>query len=297
MKGTLKAYIDLIRAHFLPAWPLIFCSGLVLAFANYGGFSWPLIVKAALIGIFGFEAGLVLNDYVDRNRDRLDVENTLTRYWRPFQSRPIPSGKVSSKNAFLLFILLAGITSVLIFTLPYPNSLYVFTIMLYSYGIEAFYQIKKRNQEYPIAQLLGRTDLTLFPAAGYLCYGQPDMTMLLYILFFYPWTMAHLGLNDFIDLKNDLARGMKSITVLYGAKKTMYWITGFTVLHFFTAIFFLRELGVIALYGFLAGFVLLAGSNLYLWKEKSPDAGMKILPVYHGTLVIYAVSIILDFVY
>lgn len=297
MKETLKAYIDLTRAHFFPAWPLIFCSGLVLAFANYGGFSWPLVFKAALIGLLGFEAGFVLNDYVDRNRDRLDVENTLTKYWRPFKERPIPSGKISSKNAFWLLILLAGLTSALIFTLPYPNSLYVFAIMLYSYGIEAFYQVKKRDQKYPIAQLLGRTDFTLFPAAGYLCYGQLDMTVLLYMVFFYPWTMAHLGLNDFIDLENDRARGMKSITVLYGTKGTMYWITGFTLLHFFAAIFFLRELGEIALYGFLAGFLLLAGSNLYLWKEKSPDAGLKILPVYHGTLVIYAISIILDYIY
>ncbi len=297
MNENLKAYIDLTRAHFLPAWPFIFCSGLFLAFGNYGGFSWPLTLKVALIGIFGFEAGFVLNDYVDRNRDRLDVENTLTNYWRPFKERPIPSGKISSKNAFWLFILLAGITSTLIFTLPYPNSLYVFVIMLYSYGIEAFYQVKKRDQKYPIAQLLGRTDFTLFPAAGYLCYGQPDMTMLLYMVFFYPWTMAHLGLNDFIDLENDRARGMNSISVLYGLKGAMYWITGFTVLHFLAAIFFLKELGVIAQYGFLVGFVILAGANLYLWKEQSTVAGLKILPLFHGTLVIYAVSIILDFFY
>ncbi|MDI9394116.1 MAG: prenyltransferase [Euryarchaeota archaeon] len=295
MKETLKAYIDLTRAHFLPAWPLFFCSGLVLAFTNYGGFSWALIIKAALIGLLGFEAGLVLNDYVDRNRDRFDVENTLTGYWRLFKERPIPSGKISSKKAFWLFLLLAGITSALIFTLPYPNSLYVFAIMLYSYGIETFYQVKKRNQNFPIAQLLGRTDLTLFPAAGYLCYGQPDMTMLLYMIFLYPWTMAHLGLNDFIDLKNDRARGMNSIAVLYGAKGSMYWVTGFTLLHFFAAIFFLKELGTIALYGFFTAFVLLAGSNLYLWKEKTTSAGLKILLVYHGTFVIYAVSIILDF--
>ncbi len=297
MTETLKAYLDLIRAHFLPAWPLIFCSGLVLAFSNYGVFSWPLTIKAGLIGMFGFEAGFVLNDYVDRNRDRLDVENELTRYWRPFKSRPIPLGKISSKNAFLLFILLAGTTSALISTLPSTNSLYVLAIMLYSYGIEIFYQVKKRNQKYPIAQLSGRTDFTLFPVAGYLCYGQPDLTILFYMAFFYPWTMAHLGLNDFIDLKNDLARGMRSITVLYGEKGTIYWITGFTVLHFLAAAVFLRELGDIAFYGFLTGSVLLAGSNLYLWKEKSPAAGLKILPLFHGTLVIYAVSIILDFVY
>ena len=117
------------------------------------------------------------------------------------------------------------------------------------------------------------------------------------MVFFYPWTMAHLGLNDFIDLKNDLARGMKSITVLYGEKGTMYWITGFTVLHFLTAAFFLRELGNIAFYGFLTGFVLLTGANLYLWKEKIPAAGLKVLPFFHITLVIYAVSIILDFLF
>jgi 4-hydroxybenzoate polyprenyltransferase len=249
------------------------------------------------MGLLGFGAGFVLNDYVDRNRDRLDVENTLTEYWRPFKERPIPSGKVSSKNAFLLFILLTAVISALILTLPYPNSLYVFSIMLYSYSIEAFYQVKKRDQKYPIAQLLGRTDFTLFPVAGYLCYGHPDLTILFYMAFFYPWTMAHLGLNDFIDLKNDLARGMKSITVLYGEKGTMYWITGFTVLHLLAAAVFLRELGDIAFYGFFTGFVLLAGSNLYLWKEKSPAAGLKVLPFFHGTLVIYAVSIILDFVY
>lgn len=135
------------------------------------------------MGLLRFEAGFILNDYVDWNKYILDIENTLTRYWRPFKERPIPSGKVSSKSAFSLFILLVALISALIFTLPYPNSLYVFAIMLYSYSIEAFYQVKKRNQSYPIAQLLGRTDFTLFPAAGYLCYGQPDKTMLLYVFF------------------------------------------------------------------------------------------------------------------
>lgn len=135
------------------------------------------------MGLLGFEAGFILNDYVDWNKDILNIENTLTRYWRPFKEIPIPSEKVSSKSAFSLFILLVAVISALIFTLPYPNSLYVFAIILYSYSIEAFYQVKKRNQSYPIAQLLGRTDFTLFPAAGYLCYGQPDKTMLLYVFF------------------------------------------------------------------------------------------------------------------
>jgi 4-hydroxybenzoate polyprenyltransferase len=43
--------------------------------------------KAVLIGLFGFEGGLVLNDYVDRKGDKLDVEGALTAYWRPFQKK------------------------------------------------------------------------------------------------------------------------------------------------------------------------------------------------------------------
>ena len=58
-KEILKAYVDLTRAHFLLAWPLLFCSGLILAFQNYGGFSWSLTIRAALIGLLGFEAGMV----------------------------------------------------------------------------------------------------------------------------------------------------------------------------------------------------------------------------------------------
>lgn len=298
MKERLKASIDLTRAHFFPIWPLLFCSGLFLAFRNYGGFSWSLTIKAALIGLFGLEAGLVLNDYVDRDRDRRDVEPWLTRYWRLFKERPIPSGFISLKTAFKTFLFLTGITSVLIFTLPYPNSLYVFAIMLYAYGIEVFYQVKKRRQKYPLAQLLGRTDLAFFPAAGYLCYGQPDMTALFYILFFYPWTMAHLAVNDLADFANDQARGMKSLAVLYGIKGTLYWITGFTLVHFLFGAFFIKEILNTGLhdfiYGFLLGFLLLLGANIYLLRKKSPEAGLKMLPFFHGTLLIYVVSIILS---
>jgi len=83
-----EGYIGLIRAYLLPSWPITLCSGITLAFANYGGFSWLLAIKVTLVGFFGFETDFVLNDYVDRNR--LDVENTLTRHWMLFKERPIP---------------------------------------------------------------------------------------------------------------------------------------------------------------------------------------------------------------
>jgi len=294
MKQQLKALIDLLRLHFFFAWPLLFCAGLFIGCANYGGFSWELVIKSIFIAFFGFEAGLILNDYVDKDLDKQDVEEDLTRYWRLFHTRPIRSGLISPKQALVLFFLFAGITSILIFTLPYPHSIYLFLIMLYSYTMEVFYQLRKRNQRFPIAQLLGRTDFTLFPVAGYLVVGQPDLIAALLFLFFYPFAIAHLGTNDIVDHKNDKARKLKTVTVLYGIKGTVWWILLFTILHFITATILLTTLPLLAWIGFIIGFFILLTANILLQRQQTSRQGLKILPMFHITMLIYSLSLIIS---
>ncbi len=46
-----------------------------------------MLILAIFIGLFGFEAGMVLNDIIDHNIDKKDTEDTLTNYWRPFKER------------------------------------------------------------------------------------------------------------------------------------------------------------------------------------------------------------------
>jgi 4-hydroxybenzoate polyprenyltransferase len=298
MRESLKAYVDLTRAHFSLCWPLLFCATLLLAFDNYGGFSWSLIVKAALIGLFGLEAGFVFNDYVDRELDERDVEfDKLTRYWRPFKQRPIPAGLIAPGEALGLFLLLLILAAVLVATLPYPHAVYLLVLMLLSYPLEYFYQVQKRDQRLPLAQLLGRIDFSLFPVAGYLCHGRPDRTALLLFVFFYPWTIAHLGLNDLADIKNDRARGMKSVAVLYGVAGTVRWILFFTLLHLLVAPLLLMELGAIARVGVMVGFIPLGLANYKVMREKSPAAGLATLPLFHLTMAIYVSSLILDYAF
>lgn len=299
IKEKLKAYIDLTRAHFIPVWPLLFCSGLLLAFQNYNYFSWSLLIRAIIIGTFGFEAGMVLNDIVDRNLDKLDTDDMkLNKYWRPFNQRPIPSGKVTVKEAYAIFGIFVAISALFIATLPFPHNLYVYLIMIYGYSMEIFYQLKKRDQRFPIAQLLGRTDLTFFPVAGYLCYANLDFTVLFLVLFLYPWAIAHLGVNDIVDVKNDHAKGLKTVTELYGIKGNILWINVFTGLHIITALLFLiLELGTIAFYGFIIAFIILIIANVLLIRNKTALGGLKILPMYHLSLLIYMISIIVDSIF
>lgn len=299
MNSTLRAYIDLTRLQFSFAWPLLFCSGYLLATTIYGGFSWFDILRVALIGFFGFEAGLVLNDYVDRDYDSKDVDtDRLTRYWRTFGTRPIPAGLIAPSRALGLFFAFALIAAALILTLPYPHSLFVLLIMIYSYTIEMFYQIEKRQpQQFPFAQIIGRTDFALFPVAGYLCLGNPDLNAFLYFVFFYPFAMAHLGANDLIDVANDRARGKSTIPVLYDMNRTTYWIAGFTVIHAMMAVLFMSRLGWIGRGGLSIGLGLLLVANVEILRKRTPDAGLRVLKLFHIAMLAYAGSIILDSVF
>ena len=295
MKEKLKAYIDLTRAHFAPVWPMLFVSGLMLAFRNGGFFSWELLILAIFIGLFGFEAGMVLNDIVDHNIDKKDTEDTLTNYWRPFKERPIPSGKVSLKEAILVFVVLVAITAILILFVPLPNMIYIYIIMVYAYSMEVFYQMVKRKQKFPIAQILGRTDLLLFPIAGYLLIGQFNITIVYYLLFMYPWALAHLGANDLVDLENDQVKELKTIAGLYGVKGNKIWVHAFSVVQLITsAIFVLLDLGGVAIYGFAISWLLIIFANILIMRGKEPKDWLKALPMFHASLLVYILSIIIQ---
>jgi 4-hydroxybenzoate polyprenyltransferase len=290
MNAILRAYIDLLRLQFSFAWPLLFCSGYLLATMTYGGFEWLMLAKVALIGFFGFEAGLVLNDYVDREIDKTDVDpGRLTKYWRLYGTRPLPAGLIPPGHALTLFGVCAAIAAILILTLPYPHSVYVLLIMAYCYAIEIFYQKEKGiPQVFPFPQVIGRTDFALFPVAGYICAGLPNITAFLYFIFFYPFALAHLGVNDLIDEANDRARGLRTIPTIYNAERTRYWIAGFTVIHAIMASVFLTRLGPVGQAGICAGLVLLVIANVVILKYKTPDAALKVLPLFHVAMVLYA---------
>jgi 4-hydroxybenzoate polyprenyltransferase len=286
------AYLDLLRAHFIPAWILIFTAGYMTAVHLYGGFDSSILIRVILIAIFGFEAGMVLNDYVDRDLDKKDVDNSLTRYFRPFKTRPLANGVLPPQIALHTFILFGFITTILIFTLPSPHRYYVLILMLYAYSVEYFYQITKRHQSFPIAQLLGRTDFALFPVAGYLVLANPDIHALWYFLYFYPLAEAHLAINDLADFKNDQARKLHTVTTMYGVTGTLIWIILFALAHLITATIFVMLVNPHALIGFFISYLIIIFATGFILSKKTPTAALKVLPLIHLSMALQALSLI-----
>jgi 4-hydroxybenzoate polyprenyltransferase len=195
----------------------------------------------------------------------------------------------------LLFGLFVALVTFLIFSFQFPQSVYVFFLMLLFYCLEVFYQVKKRKQNFPVAQVIGRIDFTLFPLAGYLSLGSPDINVLLFAVFFYPLALAHLGVNDISDVANDQAKEMNTIPVLYGMKGTTNWILFFSAFHFATAILFLNVLGTLAIAGFTVALLLIFAGNFLILRGKSAVSGIKALPLFHTGMLIYAITIIVGY--
>ncbi|NMC36028.1 UbiA family prenyltransferase [Candidatus Beckwithbacteria bacterium] len=292
--SKLTAFLDLTRAHFIPAWILIFTAGFATGTVYYGGFSLILLLKVILIGAFGFEAGMVLNDWVDRDLDKKEQDHGLTKYFRFFKTRPLVLGTLSPRQALATAIALASIAVGLIITLPSPHCWYVLVVMLYSYIVEYFYQIKKRKQQCPYSQLIGRTDFALFPVAGYLVIGHPDFLALMYFLFFYALAEAHLGINDLADLINDKAKKLVTIPRLYGSKGTVYWIGGFLFVHIVLSVIFIFNFQSKALPGFLLSYALLILVGYKIANSPKPKTALQFLPLVHGAMALQAIALILS---
>ncbi|MBG0760575.1 4-hydroxybenzoate polyprenyltransferase [Vibrio cidicii] len=198
-----KAYWQLMRmdrpiGSFLLFWPMLWS----LLLAAEGMPDWDVLLVFT-VGVFLMRsAGCVINDFADRHVDG-HVKRT--------QQRPLPAGKVTSKEAVLLFLAL-GITSfLLVLTM---NSL---TIQLSFGGIAlAFiYPFMKRYTHLP-QLVLGLAFSWAIPMAW--AAQTNELPWMVWFLFTINalWTIAYDTQYAMVDRDDDLLIGVKSTAILFG---------------------------------------------------------------------------------
>ena len=183
---------------FLLLWPALWALWIAGA-----GHPKPVVTVVIIAGVFIMRsAGCVINDYADRQFDPL-VSRT--------RDRPIAAGRVTAKEALILFVALCLAAFALVLLL---NRM---TILLSVVGafLAASYPFMKRYTHFPQIYLgvaFGWAVPMVFAAQTE---SLPKTAWLLYIATIF-WALAYDTMYAMVDREEDLQIGVKSTAILFG---------------------------------------------------------------------------------
>lgn len=199
----LKLYAQLVRLDrpigiYLLLWPTLWA----LAIAGEGGPDlWVLFVFVCGVVLMR-SAGCAINDFADRDIDR-HVART--------RDRPLTSGKITSKEALLVFAALALLAFLLVLTLN------TYTIYLSIGGVllTVSYPFMKRLHYLPQVHL-GAAFGWAVPMAYAAQTGSVNKIAWLLYTATILWTVAYDTMYGMADREDDLKIGVKSTAILFG---------------------------------------------------------------------------------
>ena len=193
---------------YLLLWPTLWA--LWVASKGVPDLKWLLIF--VLGTLFMRAAGCVINDYADRH---FDGHVARTR------GRPLADGRVTPREALILFAVLVALSFVLVL---FTN----LTTILLSFGglaLAACYPFMKRYTYYPQV-VLGAAFSWGMPMAFSAVTGElpPPEAWLLYIANLL-WTVAYDTYYAMTDREDDLKIGIKSTAILFGEADRLIILT------------------------------------------------------------------------
>lgn len=161
------------------------------------------ILLVFVLGVFLMRAaGCVVNDFADRGFDG-HVKRTA--------QRPLPSGRVSEKEAKILFVVLVLVSFVLVLTL---NTMTIL-LSLAALALAWIYPFMKRVSNLPQV-VLGAAFGWGIPMAYAAVSEALPLSCWLLLLANICWTVAYDTLYAMVDRDDDLKIGVKSTAVLFG---------------------------------------------------------------------------------
>ncbi|MCL1093965.1 4-hydroxybenzoate octaprenyltransferase [Shewanella kaireitica] len=259
LRDKLDVYLRLSRMDrpigtLLLMWPCL----MALWFAA-GGMPDIKVLVIFVIGVVVMRAcGCVINDYADRNLDA-HVERT--------QSRPLASGEISSKEALIVFVVMALFAFCLVLLLnPLVVKLSVVGIIL-----TIIYPFTKRYTNMP-QMFLGTVWSWSIPMAYAAQTGTVPAEAWWLFAANWCWTVAYDTMYAMVDRDDDLKVGIKSTAILFGKYDRQIIATfQFAALACFIIAGLIAERGVIYASGIFAfiGFALYQ-QKLIFGRERAP---------------------------
>ncbi|HWP95180.1 MAG TPA: 4-hydroxybenzoate octaprenyltransferase [Gammaproteobacteria bacterium] len=239
---------------FLLLWPTLWALWLAGE-----GHPRPLVFTVFVLGVFLMRsAGCVINDFADRD---FDPHVARTRH------RPLATGRVSPREALVLFAVLALAAFGLVLTMNRLTVLLSFVAVV----LAALYPFMKRFTFLP-QPVLGAAFGWSIPMAYAAQTGTvPEVAWLLFIANI-TWATAYDTMYAMVDRSDDLKIGVKSTAILFGDQDR--FIIGLLQATTLLTLFLVGrklELGTAYYWGlvFAAGFAIW---QQYLIRRRRPDA-------------------------
>ncbi|MEC7310420.1 4-hydroxybenzoate octaprenyltransferase [Vibrio crassostreae] len=198
-----KAYWQLTRMNrpigtLLLLWPTLWS----LIIAAQGMPDFDVLVVFVLGVVLMRSAGCVINDFADR---------TVDGHVKRTKQRPLPSGLVSSKEAILLFLVLAVVSFLLVLTM---NPLTI-KLSFIGVGLAFIYPFMKRFTHLPQI-FLGLAFSWAIPMAWAAQTNElPSVVWFIFVINAL-WTIAYDTQYAMVDRDDDLKIGIKSTAILFG---------------------------------------------------------------------------------
>ncbi|WP_297506249.1 geranylgeranylglycerol-phosphate geranylgeranyltransferase [Thermococcus sp.] len=205
-----KAFIEITRPHNCILAGVV---GLLGSIVAVGHFPSPLKgLLVFLVVTLGCAGGNTINDYFDYEIDRIN---------RP--ERPLPRGAMSRRTAFWYAMLLfaAGLT------LAVFINIYAFILAVLAYVTMFLYAWKLKPMPFignlAVASLTGAT-----PLYGAVAVGSIGLAGYLALCAFLV-NIAREVIKDIEDVEGDLAKGARTLPIIWGRKKASYVGASFAI--------------------------------------------------------------------
>ncbi|WP_338327969.1 4-hydroxybenzoate octaprenyltransferase [Rosenbergiella collisarenosi] len=248
--SKINAYLQLMRLDkpigtLLLLWPTFWALWL-------SGMAFPplsVLIVFTLGVIFMRAAGCVINDYADRNIDG-HVERT--------KNRPLASGRVSAKEAKILFLALVVCSFLLVLTMNRMTILLSVVAVL----LASIYPFMKRYTHLPQVVLGAAFGWAIPMSWAAVTETLPGVCWLLFFANIC-WTVAYDTQYAMVDRNDDLKIGVKSTAILFGQHDRT--IIGF--LQFLTLFLLVLVGRTLHLNTFYYGSLVVA-AILFVWQQK-----------------------------
>jgi 4-hydroxybenzoate polyprenyltransferase len=224
-------------------WPTLWAVWLAGNSTTLGHPSWQIVLIFTLGVVLMRSAGCVINDFADRH-----VDGQVTRT----KNRPLASGKVSSKDALILFAALLALSASLLLFLPLKTLYWALGAVF----LATLYPFMKRWTYLP-QFVLGAAFSWAIPMAFVAQGRTPDLLCWLLYAANLCWTVAYDTQYAMTDREDDLKAGIKSTAILF--EKNDLLIIGILQMLFLTmmaTVFYLLQLNIAAYIGLVIAFIL-----------------------------------------